>query len=190
MKTYLFFGVVLALLLLGCTTPQVPAATATPADHHDIVPAPDGIVTADVQADMDHMMEEQGEGTSLGKGEMTQTERAAMAQNTGTGSSSVGPNPWVNVQYDVAGSVSIVERDGKKYLRLENFKTTNGPGLKVYLSKDLEASDYISLGDLKGKLSKNGITLFSKSCFEYNSEENYCLYNLPKEDENTCIYFD
>lgn len=34
-------------------------------------------------------------------------------------------------------------------LRLENFAATNGPALKVYLSADKNASDYVSLGSLK-----------------------------------------
>jgi hypothetical protein len=38
-------------------------------------------------------------------------------------------------------------------LKLENFSTSNGPDLKVYLSTAASPSDYISLGDLK---STNG----------------------------------
>jgi len=39
--------------------------------------------------------------------------------------------------------------DGNEVLRLEDFKSTNGPDLYVYLSVDKKASDFISLGKLK-----------------------------------------
>lgn len=47
------------------------------------------------------------------------------------------------------GQVRIVSSGGKQYVRYENFKTINGPDLVVYLSKDLEAKQYVSLGKLK-----------------------------------------
>ena len=37
-------------------------------------------------------------------------------------------------------------------LRLENFKSTNGPDLYVYLSTDSHASNFVSLGRLKGNI--------------------------------------
>ncbi|PJC44613.1 hypothetical protein CO038_02785, partial [Candidatus Pacearchaeota archaeon CG_4_9_14_0_2_um_filter_39_13] len=46
------------------------------------------------------------------------------------------------------GNALIISDNNQNYLRLENFKTTNGPDLKVYLSNDLEAEDYVSLGEL------------------------------------------
>lgn len=42
--------------------------------------------------------------------------------------------------------------DGSKILRLENFKSTNGPDLHVYLSTDKMASDFMDLGRLKGNI--------------------------------------
>jgi len=50
------------------------------------------------------------------------------------------------------GTAKIFDTGDKKYLRFEDFETTNGPKLVVYLSTDLQASDYISLGDLKGNI--------------------------------------
>lgn len=47
------------------------------------------------------------------------------------------------------GTVRIVEADGKRYLRYENFKTINGPDLFVYLAKDLQAQEFVNLGPLK-----------------------------------------
>ena len=42
--------------------------------------------------------------------------------------------------------------DGTNILRLENLKATNGPDLYVYLSPDKTASDFVSLGRLKGNM--------------------------------------
>ncbi|NOJ27358.1 MAG: hypothetical protein DA330_05040 [Nitrososphaera sp.] len=46
----------------------------------------------------------------------------------------------------------ILLSDGSKVLRLEEFKATNGPDLYVYLATDKTASDYVSLGRLKGNV--------------------------------------
>jgi hypothetical protein len=55
--------------------------------------------------------------------------------------------------HDVQGDAQILEfGDDTKYLRLENFKSTNGPDLYVYLSTDEKASDFVSLGSLKGNI--------------------------------------
>ena len=48
------------------------------------------------------------------------------------------------------GNVSVVSlTDGSKILRLENFKSTNGPNVHVYLSTDKGATDFVDLGKLK-----------------------------------------
>ena len=51
--------------------------------------------------------------------------------------------------HPTSGTASILETNNTFVLRFENFKTDNGPGLYVYISADLEASDYINLGMLK-----------------------------------------
>lgn len=47
------------------------------------------------------------------------------------------------------GTVRVVETNGTTYVRYENFKTLNGPDIFVYLSKDLEAREFINLGRVK-----------------------------------------
>ncbi len=42
--------------------------------------------------------------------------------------------------------------DGREILRLEDFKSTNGPDLYVYLSTDIDATDIINLGKLKANI--------------------------------------
>ena len=52
--------------------------------------------------------------------------------------------------HDAEGTASVLEADGSRVLRLEDFRSTNGPDLYVYLATDSSASDYVSLGTLKG----------------------------------------
>ena len=52
--------------------------------------------------------------------------------------------------HNAEGNVSVVSlTDGSKILRLENFKSTNGPNVHVYLSTDKHATDFVDLGKLK-----------------------------------------
>lgn len=51
--------------------------------------------------------------------------------------------------HPASGTVRIIEADGKTYVRYENYKTINGPDIYVYLSKDLEASEYVDLGRVR-----------------------------------------
>ena len=52
--------------------------------------------------------------------------------------------------HDAQGDAyTIPLEDGSNVLRLENFKSTNGPDLYVYLSTDKKASEFINLGELK-----------------------------------------
>lgn len=47
------------------------------------------------------------------------------------------------------GTARVVIAEGKRYIRYENYKTINGPDLYVYLSRDLEATDFVNLGPIK-----------------------------------------
>jgi len=52
--------------------------------------------------------------------------------------------------HDAQGDAyTIPLEDGSNVLRLENFKSTNGPDLFVYLATDENASEFINLGVLK-----------------------------------------
>jgi hypothetical protein len=49
--------------------------------------------------------------------------------------------------HNAEGNVKVVSlTEGSKILRLENFKSTNGPNVHVYLSTDKHATDYVDLG--------------------------------------------
>ena len=51
--------------------------------------------------------------------------------------------------HDVAGKALLIETNGKKYIRFENFSSTNGPDVRIYLSSALNNKDYVDLGALK-----------------------------------------
>lgn len=78
--------------------------------------------------------------------------------------SSAAPTPLVtgqfhNVLHEGKGTATILQLpDGKKVLRLTNFKTSNGPDVQVYLIAAKDATDndtvktdgFVTLGALKG----------------------------------------
>jgi Electron transfer DM13 len=55
-----------------------------------------------------------------------------------------------NMSYTVSGKVKLYEDKGKKYLYFENYTSSNGPDLRVYISTNTQASQFVSLGKLKG----------------------------------------
>ncbi len=52
--------------------------------------------------------------------------------------------------HPASGFVRVVKDGTARYLRYEDYKTINGPDVRVYLAADLEAKDFIDLGPLKG----------------------------------------
>jgi hypothetical protein len=57
-------------------------------------------------------------------------------------------------------------RDGRRYVRFEDFRTSNGPALKVYLSAapatgpgDAFDDRYVDLGDLKGNIGEQNYVI-------------------------------
>lgn len=67
------------------------------------------------------------------------------------GSNRTHTGSFVNGPYGtVSGSAHIVRNaNGSIQLLIEGLKSTNGPDLKVYLSKEVQPVNYISLGALK-----------------------------------------
>ena len=63
----------------------------------------------------------------------------------------VGVNDGI---HNAEGNAKVIQpsNGGGPILRLEDFKSTNGPDLYVYLSTDKSATDFVSLGRLKGNI--------------------------------------
>ena len=51
--------------------------------------------------------------------------------------------------HPVSGVAKIYDDKGKHIVQFENFSSVNGPDLKVYISKDANATTFINLGPLK-----------------------------------------
>lgn len=52
--------------------------------------------------------------------------------------------------HDVAGKVLLIQTSENQYtVRFEDLKTINGPDLRIYLSSDLSADDFVDLGAIR-----------------------------------------
>ena len=51
--------------------------------------------------------------------------------------------------HPASGTVSVLRGEKSSYIRYENFKTINGPDLYIYLANDLDAKDFVNIGQLK-----------------------------------------
>lgn len=56
--------------------------------------------------------------------------------------------PFVARAHEVEGKALLIESGGKKTLRFEDFKTVNGPDLRIYLSSNLGVGDALDLGPI------------------------------------------
>lgn len=70
--------------------------------------------------------------------------------------------------HKVSGMAKIINDGDNTILRFVDFDATNGPDLKVYLSKDIEAKDYVSLGDLKGNKGNQNYDLVGVNYEDYD----------------------
>jgi Electron transfer DM13 len=67
----------------------------------------------------------------------------------GSTSTIIAMGNFINAVHPASGKASWHVAGTKQTIYLSNFSTDAGPDLKVYLSKDLNASSFILLGDLK-----------------------------------------
>lgn len=56
---------------------------------------------------------------------------------------------FVPKAHDVSGKAILIDDNGKKIIRFEDFETINGPDVFIWLSKDLAGDDYVDLGRIK-----------------------------------------
>lgn len=60
----------------------------------------------------------------------------------------------MGIGHAVEGSANVYSDAGELVLVLDPFMSQNGPDLRVYLSKDEKASEYLNLGPLKSTTGK------------------------------------
>ena len=63
------------------------------------------------------------------------------------------------IGHTASGTASIYNNDGQLIVLLDPYSSQNGPDLKVYLSKDADASEYIRLGNLKSTMGRQSYTI-------------------------------
>jgi hypothetical protein len=56
--------------------------------------------------------------------------------------------------HTATGTVKIFDLSGKKYIVFDPYASESGPDLKVYLSKDAQATEYIRVGQLQATEGK------------------------------------
>jgi hypothetical protein len=77
----------------------------------------------------------------------TSSKAVSVAQGHQAGSA---PSPVIGTTgHPASGTARIVETDGTRFVRYENFKTINGPDLYIYLAKDLDAKEFVNLGTIR-----------------------------------------
>jgi hypothetical protein len=80
----------------------------------------------------------------------------------GAASAALAEGRFISLEHDSRGRALVVEtEDGKRFLRFEEFETSNGPDLLVYLSSKTPSGtddwhgydqDFVDLGPLKGNV--------------------------------------
>lgn len=68
-----------------------------------------------------------------------------------TGVTTAGPFPIAGtLAHPASGMVEVIQSPEENLIYFKNYSGTNGPELYVYLSKDKDAKEFISLGEAKG----------------------------------------
>jgi hypothetical protein len=75
------------------------------------------------------------------------------------GASLVKQGMLEGIDHTASGVASIYERDGQLTVVLDPYASQNGPDLKIYLSKDADASSYLRLGNLKSTMGKQSYNI-------------------------------
>lgn len=91
--------------------------------------------------------------------------------------------------HKTSGTALIISDNEETYLRFEDFSATNGPDLKVYLANDLDADDYVSLGELKGNIGNQNYELSDVEYEDYQYVLVWCeafsvLFGYAELEEN------
>lgn len=85
---------------------------------------------------------------------------------------------FMNGPYGATMGVAQIEQVNNQWqLRLDSFKVSNGPDLKVYLSKEQQPVNFISLGSLR---STSGSQVYSVNGMPNIAEYRYALVHCEK----------
>ncbi len=111
------------------------------------------------------------------------------ATPTAATNTTLATGPFVSFEHETTGTASLIRlADGRTVVRLTNFKTSNGPDVKVWLSvnpaskaKDARAAKYVNLGDLKGNVGNQNYDVPAAAAGEtWNSVVIWCdRFSVP-----------
>jgi hypothetical protein len=138
-------SVVAAIIVAAIAVPAL-AYAVSPFFINTTVNEPAPVATSDDVTNQEGSMEEKG-GEMADKGDSMTKDEPAMADEISGIFVGVGDGI-----HDASGVAKIIATGGSSALRLEDFRSTNGPDLYVYLSTDNQASDFVELGRLKGNI--------------------------------------
>lgn len=82
-------------------------------------------------------------------------------QFNASGSSLISEGVFSSNSYSTSGAVKLYTQNNTKTVVFENFKTSNGPDLRVYLSTSTTNSSFIDLGKLKSTSGNFSYTIDS-----------------------------
>ncbi|MBC8160284.1 MAG: DM13 domain-containing protein [Roseiflexaceae bacterium] len=109
---------------------------------------------------------------------------AEVAPTTVPAQASAWSASFQSLAHETSGTASVrVLEDGAQVLRLEDFKTSNGPDVRVYLVRGSDATqdaainsgDFIDLGALKGNIGDQNYAISSDvDLSEYQSVSIWC----------------
>lgn len=139
-------NIVAAIIVAAIAVPAL-AYAVSPFFINTTVNEPEPVAASDDVTNQEGSMEEKGGGMT-DKGDSVTKDEPAMADKEISGIF-VGVGDGI---HDASGVAKIIATGESSALRLEDFRSTNGPDLYVYLSTDNQASDFVELGRLKGNI--------------------------------------
>ncbi|WP_214480657.1 DM13 domain-containing protein [Bacillus sp. SM2101] len=165
-KSLLFTGIGIVAVLIGWwllsplfidkqVNEPLPGSANASGEHGEMMDDKEDMGSDEeaMKDDMEETMEgEDKEGMSE-KEEMSDdaSEEAMNKDKEMSNESYAGTFVEVDNEHNISGNAFTVTADGKMYIRFEQFSVTNGPDLKVYLTKEGQpTSEGVDLGKLKG----------------------------------------
>ena len=93
-------------------------------------------------------------------------DRVAEALPAATAVKTLSAGTFRSYEHSTSGRARLIATGGRRYVRFEDFETSNGPALKVYLSAapasgpgDSFDDRFVDLGDLKGNIGSQNYTI-------------------------------
>ncbi|MGD1835128.1 MAG: DM13 domain-containing protein [Nitrososphaeraceae archaeon] len=182
-KTKIIIGIIIAVVVIPIGIYTIsPLFVSTEIDE----PLPS---VTESSTDFTKFMEMTGEEMAEAAKQMTQEEQDIIMTNFAQQNTIINENMTINQNqneieilfigdfvgvgdgiHHAEGQAKILKlSDNSNILRLENFKSTNGPDVHLYLSTDKQASDFIDLGSLKANIGNQN--------YELENDINFTKYN-------------